>query len=95
MISLLTVSSLLTISFALGISLWPTLILLFCLTCSVGLIFGNSSALALNEARHMAGSASAVMGMIQALLGGLPHPWFRWAAKVPICQWRSQFWASH
>ena len=34
-ISLLTVSTLLTISFALGISLWPTLILLFCLTCSV------------------------------------------------------------
>ena len=73
-ISLLTVSSLLTISFALGISLWPTLILLFCLTCSVGLIFGNSSALALNEARHMAGSASAVMGTIQALLGGLAAP---------------------
>ena len=73
-ISLLTVSSLLTISFALGISLWPTLILLFCLTCSVGLIFGNSSALALNEARHMAGSASAVMGTVQALLGGLAAP---------------------
>ena len=73
-ISLLTVSILLTISFALGISLWPTLILLFCLTCSVGLIFGNSSALALNEARHMAGSASAVMGTIQALLGGLAAP---------------------
>ena len=72
--ALLVVSVLLTGSFLIGISLWPTLILLFCLTCSVGLIFGNASALALNEARHMAGSASAVMGTIQALLGGVAAP---------------------
>ena len=49
---------LLTVSFLMGISLVPTLILLFLLTSSCGLIFGNASALALNEARHMAGSAS-------------------------------------
>ncbi len=72
--ALLVVSVLLTGSFLIGISLWPTLVLLFCLTCSVGLIFGNASALALNEARHMAGSASAVMGTIQALLGGVAAP---------------------
>lgn len=73
-VALLVVAVLLTASFCLGISLWTTLVLLFCLTCSVGLIFGNSSALALNEARHMAGSASAVMGTIQALLGGVAAP---------------------
>ncbi len=72
--ALLVVSVLLTGSFLIGISLWPTLVLLFCLTCSVGLVFGNASALALNEARHMAGSASAVMGTIQALLGGVAAP---------------------
>ena len=73
-VSLLVVSVLLTISFLVGISLMPTLILLFLLTSSCGLIFGNASALALNEARHMAGSASAVMGTIQALLGALAAP---------------------
>mgnify|MGYP000855020005 CR=1 FL=1 len=73
-VSLLVVSALLTVSFLIGISLVPTLILLFLLTCSCGLIFGNASALALNEARHMAGSASAVMGTVQALLGALAAP---------------------
>ena len=70
-VSLLVVSVLLTISFLVGISLVPTL---FLLTSSCGLIFGNASALALNEARHMAGSASAVMGTVQALLGALAAP---------------------
>ena len=73
-ISLLVVSALLTVSFLVGISLVPTLVLLFLLTCSCGLIFGNASALALNEARHMAGSASAVMGTVQAMLGALAAP---------------------
>ena len=73
-VSLLVVSSLLTVSFLVGISLVPTLVLLFLLTSSCGLIFGNASALALNEARHMAGSASAVMGTVQALLGALAAP---------------------
>ena len=73
-ISLLVVSSLLTVSFLVGISLVPTLVLLFLLTSSCGLIFGSASALALNEARHMAGSASAVMGTVQAMLGALAAP---------------------
>ncbi len=68
-VSLLVVSSLLVVGFLVGISLVPTLDLLFLLTSSCGLIFGNASALALNEARHMAGSASAVMGTVQAMLG--------------------------
>ncbi|WP_303983919.1 multidrug effflux MFS transporter [Rothia mucilaginosa] len=73
-VSLLVVSSLLTVSFLVGISLVPTLVLLFLLTSSCGLIFGSASALALNEARHMAGSASAVMGTVQAMLGALAAP---------------------
>ena len=53
---------------------YPALVLLFLLTSSCGLIFGNASALALNEARHMAGSASAVMGTVQAMLGAVAAP---------------------
>ncbi len=67
--TMLVVSVLLTLSFMIGISLVPTLVLLFLLASSCGLIFGNASALALNEARELSGSASAVMGTIQALLG--------------------------
>ena len=80
-VSLLVVSSLLLVSFLVGISLVPTLVLLFLLTSSCGLIFGNASALALNEARHMAGSASAVMGTIQALLGALAAPLVSFAGE--------------
>ena len=72
--SLLVVASLLVASFSFGINYWVTLVLLFALTCSVGLIFGNSSALAIAEAREVAGSASAVMGTIQALIGGIAAP---------------------
>ena len=80
-VSLLVVSSLLLVSFLVGISLVPTLILLFLLTSSCGLIFGNASALALNEARHMAGSASAVMGTVQAMLGALAAPLVSFAGE--------------
>ena len=80
-VSLLVVSSLLLVSFLVGISLVPTLVLLFLLTSSCGLIFGNASALALNEARHMAGSASAVMGTVQALLGALAAPLVSFAGE--------------
>lgn len=72
--SLLAVSLLITLHFSLGPSLTPTLILLFLTTCSVGLIFGNASALALVQARHLAGSASALMGSVQSVVGGLASP---------------------
>ena len=75
------VVSLLVVSFIVGISLVPTLVLLFLLTSSCGLIFGNASALALNEARHMAGSASAVMGTVQAMLGALAAPLVSFAGE--------------
>lgn len=38
------------------------------------MIFGNASSLALGEARHVAGSASAMLGMTQSLMGGLASP---------------------
>ncbi|WP_237236421.1 multidrug effflux MFS transporter [Rothia nasimurium] len=73
--SLLTVSLLLLGYFLLGTpSLVPTMVLLFAFTASVGMVFGNASALALGEARHIAGSASALLGTVQALMGGLASP---------------------
>lgn len=73
-ISLLLVSLALTLHFSWGISLWPTLVLFFLATCSVGLIFGNASALALVQARSAAGSASALMGSSQFIMGGIASP---------------------
>lgn len=72
--SILLVTLLLTLHFLLGPSLVVTMVLLFTFTTSVGLIFGNASALAMGEARHIAGSASALMGTVQSLLGGLAAP---------------------
>lgn len=72
--AIVTISALLTLHFALGPSLIPTLTLLFAFTTSVGLMFGNASALAMGEARHIAGSASALMGTVQSLMGGLAAP---------------------
>ncbi|BAW93014.1 drug resistance transporter, Bcr/CflA family [Actinomyces sp. Chiba101] len=39
-----------------------------------GLIFGNASALALGEVRHVAGAASALMGVVQAIAMGISAP---------------------
>lgn len=72
--SLGTVSLLILIHFIMGPQLVPTLVLLFTLTCSVGMIFGNASSLALGEARHIAGSASAMLGLTQSVMGGLASP---------------------
>lgn len=72
--SLLVIATLLLIHFLTGPQLVPTLVLLFLLTSSVGMIFGNASSLALGEARHIAGSASAMMGMTQSIMGGLASP---------------------
>ncbi|QRZ61292.1 multidrug effflux MFS transporter [Rothia sp. ZJ932] len=73
-VSLLVVSISILVLFSVGISLIPTLILFFLTTCSVGLLFGNASALALVQARHMAGSASATMGATQSIMGGIASP---------------------
>ena len=64
----------LTVHFRIGISLVPTMIMLFIGTCSMGLIFGTASSLAIMEARHTAGSASAMMGTVQFLVAGVAAP---------------------
>lgn len=58
----------------LGLPLWPTLILLFASTSSLGLIAGNATGLATDQAAGAAGTGSAVMGALQFALGAAVSP---------------------
>ncbi|MCQ1946137.1 MULTISPECIES: multidrug effflux MFS transporter [unclassified Arthrobacter] len=52
----------------------PTLVLFAVFQGSLGLIFGNATALALEEAGHHAGTGSAFLGSLQFLLAALVSP---------------------
>ncbi|MEV7972758.1 multidrug effflux MFS transporter [Cellulomonas sp. NPDC089187] len=58
----------------LGLPLWPTLVLLFASTSSLGLIAGNATGLATDQAAGAAGTGSAVMGALQFALGAAVSP---------------------
>ncbi|MBU5424110.1 multidrug effflux MFS transporter [Cellulomonas hominis] len=53
---------------------WPTLVLLFLTVSALGLVFGNATTLATEEAARAAGTGSAVMGALQFGLGALVSP---------------------
>ncbi|RMI02861.1 multidrug effflux MFS transporter [Cellulomonas triticagri] len=53
---------------------WPTLALLFLLVSALGLVFGNATTLATDEAAHAAGTGSALMGALQFGLGAAVSP---------------------
>lgn len=53
---------------------WTIAIPLFCSVASLGLVFGNTTALALGAAKRASGSASAVLGALQFGLGALVSP---------------------
>ncbi|WP_286961783.1 MULTISPECIES: multidrug effflux MFS transporter [Arsenicicoccus] len=57
-----------------GVSLVPVLVLLFVCVAGQGLIFGNTSALALDAGRDHAGTSSALMGAAQFAVGGFVSP---------------------
>ena len=59
---------------ALGTPLVPTIVGFFLLMSGQAFIFGNSSSLALGAARENAGTASAVMGLVQSFVMGLSAP---------------------
>lgn len=54
--------------------LWPILGALFIVVSSVGLVLPNAAALALEQHGSTAGSASALLGFAQYLLGGIAAP---------------------
>ncbi|WP_427006044.1 multidrug effflux MFS transporter [Pseudarthrobacter sp. H2] len=57
-----------------GVSMIPTLVLLFVFQGSVGFIYGNATTLALGEASHHAGTGSAFLGAFQFVLGAAVSP---------------------
>jgi MFS transporter, DHA1 family, multidrug resistance protein len=73
--SLLTATSLLAVEVVLlGCSRWPTLVLLWWSVASLGLVFGNGTALAIQEVRAAAGTGSALLGATQFTFGALVSP---------------------
>lgn len=57
-----------------GLSLVLTLLCLFATAAAQGLVFGNATSLALQQGRDYAGASSALVGGLQALMGGLVSP---------------------
>lgn len=57
-----------------GISGWPTLLHLFASQACLGFIFGNATALAQGRVPERAGAGSAVLGLLQFVLGGIASP---------------------
>ncbi|WP_028661838.1 Bcr/CflA family multidrug efflux MFS transporter [Saccharomonospora saliphila] len=59
---------------ALGFGLAGVLVPLFVVVSSVGLVMPNATSLALSDHPHTAGSASALLGVVQFLVGGSASP---------------------
>ncbi|MEO8282877.1 MAG: MFS transporter [Pseudarthrobacter sp.] len=57
-----------------GVSMIPTLVLLFVFQGSVGFIYGNATTLALGEASHRSGTGAAFLGALQFVLGAAVSP---------------------
>ncbi|MFD4606012.1 multidrug effflux MFS transporter [Streptomyces sp. NPDC058464] len=70
----LATATLLVVSLAFGPPLWLLLPGLFVLVASVGCTTPNATALALDDAGRVAGTAAALLGCVQYLLGALVPP---------------------
>lgn len=57
-----------------GIGLWGVLPCLFAIVAALGFVLPNASALALTDYPHVAGSASALLGVLQFLVGAATAP---------------------
>jgi DHA1 family bicyclomycin/chloramphenicol resistance-like MFS transporter len=57
-----------------GLGVWAVLVPLFVVVSSVGIVMPNSTALALTDHPDTAGSASALLGMLQFVIGALVAP---------------------
>lgn len=68
-----TTAALLILGIA-GITLWPTLVLLFLTLVSLGFVFANATSLAVAQVPHLAGTGSAVLGALQFGLAAIISP---------------------
>jgi DHA1 family bicyclomycin/chloramphenicol resistance-like MFS transporter len=66
--------TLLVVVLAGGLGLGPVLAALFLVVASVGLVMPNATALALTDQVEVAGSASALLGLSQFVVGALAAP---------------------
>ena len=66
--------ALLTLVLIGGLGVWAVLVPLFVVVSSVGIVMPNSTALALTDHPDTAGSASALLGMFQFVVGALVAP---------------------
>lgn len=57
-----------------GLSLWPTLVLLFLTLFSLGFVYANATSLAVAQVPHLAGTGSAVLGALQFGLAAVISP---------------------
>ncbi len=57
-----------------GLGVWPVIITTFLVMSSLSFVMPNSTALALADHAKVAGTASALLGVIQFLVGGLAAP---------------------
>ncbi len=57
-----------------GLGVWAVLVPLFVVVSSVGIVMPNSTALALTDHPDTAGSASALLGMLQFMVGAAAAP---------------------
>jgi MFS transporter, DHA1 family, multidrug resistance protein len=57
-----------------GLGLLPVLVALFAVVASIGLVMPNATALALAEHARTAGSGSALLGLVQFMIGGAVAP---------------------
>ena len=56
------------------LGVWPVIIATFVVMSSLSFVMPNSTALALADQAKVAGTASALLGVIQFLVGGLAAP---------------------
>ena len=57
-----------------GLGVWPVIVATFSIMSSLAFVMPNSTALALADHAAVAGTASALLGVTQFLIGGLAAP---------------------
>jgi MFS transporter, DHA1 family, multidrug resistance protein len=74
-IALVTISALILVMVTTGgVRRWPTVVLMGCFMAAIGFVNGQAAMLAITEARHAAGTGSAIFGFAQYTAGAIASP---------------------
>ena len=74
-------------SWSAGCGVWAVLVPMFVIVSSLSFVLPNSTALALADHASVAGTASALLGVSQFLIGALVAPLVGGAAPTARCRW--------